>query len=110
MRKIKLSLAVGSGVIVLWLVWWFCFRIPGPDEVALMTAHALSHKDIDTLLRLTLPEERTKLHLTPTAVRGILGQTLYLHGLPGDFAVKRVQDYPVDQFQYDLTPADGNAR
>lgn len=115
--EIRRSLArpkyiVAACLVLLMLVagWWSFLRPPSADEVARMTANALSKGDVDTLLRLTLPEEREKLNLTPQGVRGLLDQTLYIHGLPGTLTAKRVQDYPVDQWLYDLTPKDGDTK
>jgi hypothetical protein len=75
-----------------------------PDDVAQNTAQALCNHDVDALLALTLPEEVDKLHLTRDGVRGFLNETLYTHALPRQFAVKRINDYPVDQLLYHLEP------
>lgn len=108
-RPVQALIAV-VGVLLALSVWWFALRPATPDEVASMTARALTKGDVDTLLRLTLPEEREKLHLTSTNVRAFLTETLYAHGLPGPLTVKRVQDYPIDQLQYEFSPMDGNMR
>ncbi len=73
-----------------------------------MTAQALTRGDIDTLLRLTMPEEVQKLHLTKEGVRGMLSQTLYADGFPHKLRVSLAGDIPVDQRQYHLTSPNGN--
>ena len=104
-QKFRVTVAAGIGIVVVYAVWWFFLRPPGPDEVAQMTAQALTRGDVDTLLRLTMPEEVKKLHLTSDGVRGMLSQTLYADGRPQVLKVHLESDLPVDQRQYYLMSA-----
>jgi hypothetical protein len=88
-------------------LWLFVFRPPSADDVAQMTADALSNRDVNTLLSLTSEDERQKLHLTRDNVRAFLTETLYAHGKPGDLTARRVQEYPVDQLLYHIVPEKG---
>jgi hypothetical protein len=45
--------------------------------VALKAVEAFSAHDADALIKLTLPEECTKCHITAAAVRGVLNETAY---------------------------------
>lgn len=101
-QKVRIGAITVVGLIAAYTIWWFWLRPPGPDEVAQMTARALGRGDIDTLLRLTMPEEVKKLHLTSDGVRGLLSQTFYVAGRPQTITVRLEADRPVDQRQYYL--------
>lgn len=106
-RKVRVGLTIGFCLVAACAVWWFWLRSPGPDEIAQMTARALTRGDIDTLLHLTMPEEVQKLHLTKEGVRGMLSQTLYADGIPRELRVSLEGDIPVDQRQYYLKSPNG---
>ena len=42
-QKFRVTVAAGIGIVVVYAVWWFFLRPPGPDEVAQMTAQAQVH-------------------------------------------------------------------
>ncbi len=62
--------------------------------------------DVDTLLRLTMPDEVKKLHLTKEGVKGMLSQTLYASGFPKTLRVRLEGDTPLDQRQYHIISPD----
>jgi hypothetical protein len=70
-----------------------------------MTGEALCDHDVDKLLALTMPEERSKLHLTHDNVQAILNDTVYRHTLPGRLAPKLSVHSPADQCVYYLNAA-----
>ncbi len=106
-RRAKIVTLSLFGALVAFFVWWLVFRAPSPDEVAQTATQALAKGDVETLVALTLPEEREKLNLTPRRVRAMLTETFYADGLPGPLRVKRTQEHPVDQFCYEITPVNG---
>lgn len=42
--------------------------------------HAVERQDVDTIFRLTIPQEREKLGVTKEAIRSVLTATLWRHG------------------------------
>lgn len=107
-NKKKVAFYVLFSILAIYGVWWKFFRIPGPDEIAQRTVNALAVRDYEALMNLTMPEELEKLHITREGVQGILSATVYSAKVPDKFNVKLIQTYPVDQLQYDITPANGN--
>ena len=105
MTPIKKKIAIGLVVLGGFLYGTFYFLRPlSRDEVARTTMQALERGDVETLLNLTLPEERLKLGLSRENVRAFLNQTLWSHGLPKGLSLTRKEQWPVDEVLYNASP------
>jgi hypothetical protein len=77
-----------------------------PDEIAQLTGKALSRGDVESLLQLTMPEERQKLRLTNDKVRGVLQDSLWAAGYPSSFQYEKRRQGSPDELTYRLTSSD----
>jgi hypothetical protein len=68
--------------VLVGFVAYFLLRRPGPSEVAQTAADALCARNVDTLLDLTLPEEKARLHITRESLKGVLDETIWSHTMP----------------------------
>jgi len=93
-----------STMIVILFAIMIKYRLNGPssEDVAKMTAQALIDHDVDTLLQLTLPEERNTLNLKHDNVQAFLNDTIYTQPLPHRLIPILGTNLPVDQQGYYL--------
>ncbi len=103
-RSIPIVILIVIAFTVRWVYRYQSAR--KPEYIASCVASALAEHDVDALLDMTLPEERKKLNLTRNNVRMLLNETLYASrdSQPAGYYVKLVQQFPVDQCGFDLTP------
>jgi hypothetical protein len=63
------------------VVWFYlCWKRTEPIRVIKAFVHAVERQDVDTIFRLTIPQEREKLGVTKEAIRSVLTATLWRHG------------------------------
>jgi hypothetical protein len=105
-KKVAVLAAAGIGLIC--IITYF-LRPLSRDDVATKTAKALERGDVDTLLSLTLPEERIKLGLNRKKVKAFLTQTLWARGFPRGLALNRSEQWPVDEVLYSASPSSGDS-
>ncbi len=103
----QLALIILSTTIVIFFTVMIKYRLNGPssEDVAKMTAQALIDHDVDTLLQLTLPEERNTLNLKHDNVKAFLNDTIYTQPLPHRLIPILGTNLPVDQQGYYLASA-----
>jgi hypothetical protein len=107
--KRKKVAVLAAAIIGLICVITYFLRPLSRDDVATKTARALERGDVDTLLNLTLPEERTKLGLNRDRVRAFLTQTLWARGFPRELSLTRSEQWPVDEVLYSASPSAGDS-
>jgi hypothetical protein len=115
MRHIALLLAGRRRAVTLFTVavaavaalLWYWMQPADPDEIANEAARAFATADVDRLLALTLPQERTKLHLTAPGISALLDNSLYTGGIPRSLKAVYIDSAPPDVRQYELIPTGG---
>jgi hypothetical protein len=83
---------------------YVALRPAGPDDIAHATIHALRNRDVDTLLRLSIPEELQKLNMTRDNVTLFLNRTIWSTGDLPETQMERLVQYPVDEVAYRVVP------
>src|SRR5580700_9780570 len=102
-RRRQLVAAAVLAALLLVLLVRCATRPYSADDVAQLTANALVNRDFDALLRLTLPEERSRLNLTRENVSAVLNELFYTRTPPHKLTPRLHSSFPVDQREYVLT-------
>jgi len=74
--RIAFAFFATAGIAWLYLHW----KRTEPVRVIKAFVHAVERQDVDTIFRLTIPQEREKLGVTKKAIRSVLTATLWCRG------------------------------
>jgi len=74
--RIAFAFFATAGIAWLYLHW----KRTEPVRVIKAFVHAVERQDVDTIFRLTIPQEREKLGVTKDAIHSVLTATLWRHG------------------------------
>lgn len=86
-------------------ICWFALRPAGPDDVARATLHALRYRNVGTLLDLTTPEERLRMHLNQDSVTRFLDRSMWMSGDLPPMRLEKLEPFYPDQVVYNVTAA-----
>lgn len=107
-RRVRALCVLGLLVVVTLATLWSRARSNTPEGVCSGTLTALERQDVGALLALADPVELQRLHLTPQAVRAVLGATLWSGGYRGPHRWSVAHRTSVDAVLFEVRAVPGS--